>query len=140
MSTRQSQKVIDLVEKAIAFYQTSGKEIALAEYMNPRGKFAQKELYVFALDVNGIMLAHGINEKFAGKNFSDLKDSDGKPFIREILETAKTKGSGWVEYKWYHPVNKKELVKDLYFKKVDDMVVCSGVYKEEEDISALDLL
>jgi cytochrome c len=140
MSTRKPQKVIDLVEKAATFYQASGKEIALAEYMNPRGQFALKELYVFALDLNGIMLAHGINEKFAGKNFIDLKDSDGKPFIREIVETAHTQGSGWVEYKWYHPVNKKELLKTVYFKKVEDMIICSGVYKEEEDIMALDLL
>jgi cytochrome c len=140
MSTRKPQKVIDLVERAVAFYKSSGKEIALAEYMNPRGQFAQKELYVFALDLNGIMLAHGINEKFAGKNFMELKDSDGKLFIREIVDTANAQGSGWVEYKWYHPVTKKELLKTVFFKKVVDMIVCSGVYKEEEDILAMDLL
>jgi len=41
------------------------------------------------------MLAHGVNEKFVGKDFIDLKDSDGKAsFIKEIVDIANSKGSG----------------------------------------------
>lgn len=135
--TREQEKVMKWVGKAIAFYKTSGKDIALAEFMNPRGQFIKDQQYVFVLDLNGIMLAHGINEKFAGKNFIDLKDSDGKTFIQEIIDNAKTGGSGWVDYKWYHPVNKEERPKTVYFEKIDDVIICSGVYK---DIIELDLL
>ena len=138
--TRQPKEVMELVEQALAFYQASGKDIALAEYATPKGRFAQQQLYVFALDLEGIMLAHGINERFAGKNFLEVKDSAGKLFIKEILDIAKTQGSGWVEYKWYHPVTRRELPKSVYFKKIDDTIICSGLYKEEEDIYMLDLL
>jgi signal transduction histidine kinase len=131
---------MELVEQALAFYQASGKDIALAEYATPKGQFAQQQLYVFALDLEGIMLAHGINERFAGKNFLEVKDSAGKLFIKEIIDIAKTQGSGWVEYKWYHPVTRRELPKSVYFKKIDDTIICSGLYKEEEDIYMLDLL
>jgi signal transduction histidine kinase len=97
--------------------------------MSPKGQFVQDQMYIFALDPNGIMLAHGVNEKFVGKNFIDLKDSDGKSFIKEIVDTANAKGGGWVQYKWYHPETKKVLPKAVYFDKVDDVIICSGVYE-----------
>ena len=52
------------MSKAIAFYKASGKEIALAEFTNPKGPFIQDEMYIFVLDPKGIMIAHGVNEKY----------------------------------------------------------------------------
>jgi len=118
------------VDKALHFYNASGKRIALAEYTNPHGQFVQDEMYIYVLNRKGTMLAHGVNERFVGEDFSDLKDFDGKSFIKDILETANTQGSGWVEYKWSNPVTKEVLPKKVYFKKVDDLIICSGVYKQ----------
>jgi len=118
------------VENAVAFYKASGKRIALAEYTNPNGQFVQDEMYLYALNPKGTMLAHGVNENFVGEEFIDIMDYDGKSFIKEIVEIANTKGSGWVEYKWYNPVTKEVLPKTVYFRKVDDLIICSGVYKE----------
>ena len=134
MSTGRSKEVSNWVQKARDFYKSAGKEIAFAEYTNPRGQFTQKQLYVFALDLNGRMLAHGVNEKFVGKDFINLKDSDGKPFIREIVDTANSKGSGWVEYRWFNPASKNWTPKIAYFEKVDDLIVCSAVYREEFEL------
>jgi cytochrome c len=89
-------------------------------------------MYVYALNPRGTMLAHGVNEKFVGEEFIDIKDYDGKSFIREVVDIANTKGSGWVEYKWYNPVTKEILPKMVYYKKVDDLIICSGVYKESQ--------
>jgi cytochrome c len=120
------------VEQAISFYKAVGKDVALAEFSNPNGMFVQGELYVFILSPTGTMLAHGVNERFVGLNFIDVKDSNGKPFNREIVETANTKGDGWVDYKWYHPRRNKVLPKLAYFQKADDLIFCSAVYKYEE--------
>lgn len=117
------------VKGAIAFYRACGKRIALAEYTNPKGPFVQDEMYLFVLNPRGTMLAHGVNERFIGEDFSELKDSDGKSFIKEMLNTSNTQGSGWVEYKWFNPVTKEVLPKIVYFEKVDDLIICSGVYK-----------
>ena len=130
MSKKQPKEVINWVQKARDFYKSAGKEIAFAEYTNPRGQFTQKQLYVFALDLNGVMLAHGINERFVGEDFMGLSDSDGKLFIRDIVEAANAKGSGWIEYKWFHPLTKEWLPKIAYFEKVDDLIIVSAVYKE----------
>jgi len=118
------------VENAIDFYKISGKRIALAEFTNPNGQFVKDDMYIFALNPKGTMLAHGVNEKFVGEEFVDIQDCDGKRFIKEILEVANATGSGWIEYKWYNPITRKVLPKTVYFKKVDDLIVCSGVYKE----------
>lgn len=131
MSKRDKEDAKKWVEKAVAFYRASGKRIALAEYTNPNGQFVHDEMYIYALNPRGTMLAHGVNEKFVGEEFIDIKDYDGKSFIKVIVDAANKDGSGWVEYKWYNPVTKEVLPKIVYFKKVDDLIICSGVYKEE---------
>jgi cytochrome c len=129
MSQRNVEDAKTWVERAAAFYKASGKRIALAEYTNPNGQFVQDEMYIYALNPRGTMLAHGVNEKFVGEEFIDIKDYDGKKFIKEIVDVANKEGSGWVTYKWYNPVTKEVLPKKLYFKKVEDLIICSGVYE-----------
>ncbi len=116
------------VDDAKTFYLTSGKRIALAEFTNPCGMFSEGQFYIFVLNCKGIMLAHGVNERFVGEDFLDIKDFEGKHFIKEIVNTATEKGSGWVEYKWYHPKTKQVLPKAVYFEKVDNLIICCGAY------------
>ena len=94
------------VEKAIAFYRANGKGTALAEFSSPHGRLVRDGQYVYVLDVNGTMLAHPVNAKYVGKDFYRIQDSDGKHFIKEIVDTANNGGSGWVEYKWFNPARK----------------------------------
>ncbi len=128
MSLRPKEDARNWVEEAKNFYIASGKRIALAEFSNRRGGFVRDEMYIFVLGSKGTMLAHGINERFIGEDFIHLKDTDGKHFIKEIVSTANAKGSGWVDYKWFHPVNKQTAPKSVYFEKIDDLIICSGVY------------
>lgn len=116
------------VDEARHFYIITGKRTALAEFTNPAGMFTEGEMYIFVLNSKGTMLAHGVNENFIGQEFLHIEDADGKPFIKEIVDTANSVGLGWVEYKWYHPKTKKVLPKTVYFEKVDDLIICSGVY------------
>ena len=130
MKGRTKEDAKDWVSNAISFYKASGKRIALAEFTNPNGQFRQDEMYIYVLNPRGTMLAHGVNERFVGEEFMGLTDSDGKFFIREIVDTANAKGSGWVEYKWFHPVTKEWLQKVAYCEKVDDLIVVSAVYEQ----------
>ena len=130
MSLRSKNEGKKLVEQAIAFYKFSGKRIALAAFTDLAGMFVKGEMYIYVLSPTGTMLAHGVNEKFVGEDFIDLMDSDGKHFIKEIVDTANAKGSGWVEYKWYNPATKDWRPKIVYFEKVDNLIICTGVYEE----------
>ena len=140
MTAHQPKKAEDWVERAKAFCNATGKEIAMAEFTNPRGQFVQNQQYIFVLDLDANMLAHGMNQLFVGKNFMEVKDTTGKKFIKEIVSMAKEKGAGWIEYNWSDPVTKKTLPKTLYFEKVDNMIICCGTYREIPDPSELELL
>ena len=130
MLEKSQERAKEWVAKAIDFYKASGTEIAVAEFTNSKGPYVQDEMYIFVLDNKGTMIAHGVNEKFTGKNFIDLKDAAGKSFIREIIDRANTDGKGWIDYQWYNPVNKEMKPKSVYFEKVDDLIFCSGIYIE----------
>jgi len=121
------------VEDAIAHIKAVGKRIALAEFSNPRGRFVRDQFYIYVLSPTGTMLAHGVNERFVGEDFTEVRDSHGKPFIKEILEVANTKGSGWVDYRWYHPRRKRVFPKIAYCQKYEDFIICSAVYNDEEE-------
>jgi len=75
-----------------------------------------------------MMLAHGENVDFVGLDFYSVKDLEGRNFIQEIIETAKEKGYGAVEYIWFHPLSRSYENKTVYFEKVDSIIICSGIY------------
>ncbi|RJF98998.1 cache domain-containing protein [Noviherbaspirillum saxi] len=119
-----------MVKKAVSYIKDHGKEKALAEFSNPSGEFKKGELYIFVTNVQGKMLAHGANAKLIGKDLMDLKDADGKPFVKEYTDLANAKGSGWSDYKWVNPNTKAIEHKSTYVQKVDDLVVGCGIYNK----------
>ncbi len=116
------------VEEAIAFYRANPTAVALAEFSNPQGRFVRNKQYIFVLDFTGLMLAHGANQKYVGKNFYHIMDSNGKPFIKEIVDIANVDGYGHVEYRWVDPVTKTDRAKIVYFEQADGIIICSGIY------------
>ena len=82
---------------------------------------------VYGLD--GTVRAHGANEKMIGKNLIELKDVDGKAFVKERVELAASKGTFWQDYKFTNPTNKKIEPKSMYCEKLEDTAVCGGIYK-----------
>jgi cytochrome c len=119
-----------LVKKAVDFMKANGKEKALAEFSNPKGKFVNGDLYIFVYDMNGKCLAHGFNQKMIGKDLKEMKDPDGKFYVKERIEIAKTKGSGWQDYKFTNPTSKKLENKTAYIEKYEDLIVGCGAYKK----------
>jgi cytochrome c len=118
-----------LLDKAVAFYKANGQEKAFAAFNDSKGQFVSKDLYIFALDVNGKILSHGANAGLIGKDMIGTKDADGKLFMKEMVETAKTKGKGTVDYKWENPKTKIVEQKSSYVEKVDGVVLGCGYYK-----------
>ena len=119
-----------LVKMAAAYVKYQGKEKALAEISTPKGMFDKGELYVFAYDLNGVMLAHPKNPSLIGQNLIAVPDTEGKLFRKEIVEKAKSQGSGWVDYVYLNPETNKQEHKTTYFQKVADIILCCGVYQD----------
>jgi cytochrome c len=124
------EEAVAMVKKAVVLIKSDGKEKAFSAISDPSNTaFHDRDLYVYVYDLNGVALAHGNNPKMVGKPLIGLKDNEGKLMIKEMVELAKTKGSGWVDFKWPNPVTKTVETKSGYVEKVDDMFVGSGIYK-----------
>lgn len=118
-----------LLDKAVAYYKANGQEKAFAAFNDPKGAFVNKDLYIFALDLNGKILAHGANATLIGKDMMGTKDADGKLFMKDMVGVAKEKGKGSVDYKWESPKTKKVEAKSSYVEKIDSIVLGCGYYK-----------
>ncbi len=118
-----------MVKKGVAFINANGKEKGTAEISNKTGQFIDRDLYLVVYALDGTVRAHGANDKMIGKNLIDLKDVDGKEFVKERVELAKTKGTFWQDYKFTDPTTKKIAPKSMYCEKLDDAAVCGGIYK-----------
>lgn len=118
-----------IVKKAIAHIRSVGIGKASEDFTNRKGEFVKLDLYVTLYNMQGIVLAHGQNKKSIGKDMMDLKDPDGKEFIKERMAWAQSKGTFWQEYKFTDPVTKKVLPKEMYCETVSKVVACAGVYK-----------
>lgn len=118
-----------MVKKGVAFIKANGKDKGYAEISNKAGQFKYQDLYLVVYGLDGTVFAHGANEKMVGKNLIDLKDIDGKAFVKERVEMAKAKPSFWQDYKFTNPETKKVEPKAMYCERLDDTVVCGGIYK-----------
>ncbi|CAK0777021.1 hypothetical protein CCP4SC76_6280001 [Gammaproteobacteria bacterium] len=45
------------------------------------------------------------------------------------MDLARSKGKFWQDYKFTDPLTKKIKPKQMYCEKLDETVVCAGVYK-----------
>jgi len=60
---------------------------------------------VYVTDLAYTILAHPVNPKLIGQYIVDVPDVDGKLYRKEMVKLAKTKGHGWVNYKYKNPVS-----------------------------------
>lgn len=63
---------------------------------------AGSEGYLFAYDLNGVNVMHGVNPALEGRNLWDFQDPNGAYLIRELVGAARN-GGGYVPYGWQHP-------------------------------------
>ncbi|MDH5264292.1 MAG: cache domain-containing protein [Betaproteobacteria bacterium] len=120
-----------MVDKAIAFMKKNGREKAFAEINNKKGQFTDRDLYIFVYDMKGKVLAHGSNEKLIGKDVIEVRDVDGKHYVKERIEMM-SKGpdaKGWQDYKFMNPVSRQIEQKSAYLRRYEDMIIGCGIYK-----------
>ena len=109
----QKDRAQSLVKEAVAFAKKNGKDALLKETSQGQGRFHVKsgdELFIFIYDFQGVCLASGF-------------------FFQEMITICKTKGSGWVDYKYPNPKNGKVEAKTSWVENLDGWVVGCGAYK-----------
>ena len=122
-------EAVAMVKKAVAAIKAEGPDKAYKEIDDRNGQFVDRDLYIVVYGMDGMVLAHGADAKRIGTNQMNDKDADGKEFVKERIELAKTHDSFWQSYKFMNPVTKKVEPKQMYCERLEQTVVCGGVYK-----------
>ena len=133
LAQAQSPKAENIVKRAIAYAKANGVVKLVEQTNRPDGVYhvgSGSELYLYLYDLKGLMVANGYKTELVGKSRWDAKDPDGKFFVREFLAVAKSKGSGWVDYKYSNPLDSKIEAKTSYIELYEDHVFCCGTYKK----------
>ena len=81
-----TRKLVTLVTAAAELIRIKG-EAAFNDFHQSGSRWRQGETYIFVLDPEGNMLVHP-DPDLEGKNQLNLKDINGKPIIRGLLEAA----------------------------------------------------
>ena len=120
------------VENAAAYAKENGKEAALKEFNDVNGSFIDGELYVFAYDMNGTVIALPYQQELLGTLRTGISDLNGVEFIDGSIDVA-SDGSGSIYYIYPNPEdNFQKEFKLSYVVPVDnDWFVGSGIYLPE---------
>ena len=118
------------VADAKAYARAYGKERALAEFNDMGGQFVSGDLYIFAYDYNGTVLAWPYRPGEIGKNRLDATDPMGTYHIRAMIEAAES-GGGMVDYYSVNPETNSTDLKISYITDVDGTwLIGAGRYME----------
>jgi cytochrome c len=120
-----------MVKRGVVALKAAGKDRdkLYAEVTAQSPRWANQELYLVVYGLDGVVRAHGANARLVGAAMLEMLDVDGRPYIKERIQQAKAKGSFWQSYKYINPATKKIEPKRMYCERLDDSVVCAGIYK-----------
>jgi len=93
-------------------------------------EFNDRDLYPFANEIDGVLLANGLSAAMIGKNLAAIKDPNGKSPGEAMNAIAKSGQPGWVDYSWPNPTTKKIESKSVYVEPVAGAkyFIAVGVY------------
>jgi cytochrome c len=126
-------EVVAKVKEAATMIINEGQDAAFKEINNKEGKFVWKDTYVFVMDLEGTLLARPFRQQGIGENLMDWKDKSDSPRypIKEMVDLAKGKGEGWVEYMYPKPNEEAPSEKISYVYRVpgQNLFVGAGIYE-----------
>lgn len=118
-----------LSQKAQAAVNEMGSEQAFAAFAAADGGFQDRDLYVFCMDMEGVMLSHAIKPELVGKNLLDF-DKYGDTLFKNMIAVASSTGMGWVDYNWPYPGTEEIREKTSYVMTNEQGFFCGvGAYK-----------
>jgi cytochrome c len=111
-----SKNIEALVTKAAAEVDKRGKD-AFADFHKRGSAWLSGDLYIFVYNFDGIVLVNGAFPQNEGLD-TQQPGQASRAFSAAFIETAKTKGSGWVSYMYAKPGQTALSQKWSYVKKV----------------------
>ncbi|MDM0042105.1 cache domain-containing protein [Variovorax sp. J22G21] len=88
--------------------------------------------YFFVYDLDGRSLMHSRQPELVGQNLRELRDSQGRPTIQDLIAQAR-RGGGFVEYQWRKPSSAQTAPKLGYVTALPrwNWMVGTGLYLDD---------
>jgi HAMP domain-containing protein len=147
---RRKDSLADIMSTLIASLEGLRRQVALgvlteeqaqrqALEMIPTIRYGNND-YVFTFDTEMNAIAHP-DPEIQGRNLIDLRDTDGKEFIREMQEVA-LGGGGYLDYKWIRLGEETPSPKVAYAIPYEPWgwILGNGLYVDDIDGQAADRL
>ena len=95
-------------------------------------------IYTIVYQMDGTCLLQSREPKEVDSNGLETTDSEGKKYIKAMIETAKTSGKGWLDFQWMDPEAKKMRTNGIYFQKIEGQEAVLGcVFPENRNAPVL---
>lgn len=126
---------VDLLRKGFRFMKANGLSAATEAITTIyENDFRYGDLYLAIYSLEGECLAHGGKPALVGRNYWNVKDQDGKFYVRSMIKKAQVE-PGWIDYKI------RNLFKSSYVEKIDlgteSYVMACGLYPISKRESAI---
>lgn len=133
----ETRRLVAFVEDAASEFSLKGRA-AFAEFGEKGSIWLKGDRYLFVYDLTGVCRFHPVSPELVGKNILGIKDLNGKPMIREIVQIASDSlhPHGWVHYLWMEPGEIYPEWKSSYIMRVRDpegniYAIGSGNYRQK---------
>jgi methyl-accepting chemotaxis protein len=123
-----AEEAMALVGRALEYRSRTPRDPFVRDLSEPGKGFHDRDMYVFALDRQGVYRAFGGKPEKVGSKVQDIPGVDGQALLSSIVAQAEME-PGWVEYDIANPVSGTIQGKMSYVVKVDDLYLGCGVYK-----------
>ena len=119
----------DMVDQAAAAFSADRESAILAIQDPGNDLYHDGELYVFVLDGNMTMVAHGATPDLVGTSLYDLTDTQDTN-LGELFEENRSPYGRWVEYYWPNPATESDEseLKLTWAKARSGHVFAVGIY------------
>ncbi|HSI70043.1 MAG TPA: cache domain-containing protein [Gillisia sp.] len=125
----------EMVNQAATLIEEQGRE-AFDLLRDKKGPFYFMETYIFVTSPDGTELVNPAQPYLEGKNLLDMKDLKGDFVVKNEIDLAMEKDSGWLEMSWFRPGTNTPAPKLTFVKKAEangeTFIVGSGFYLEKE--------
>ncbi|SDM94462.1 methyl-accepting chemotaxis protein [Methylobacterium phyllostachyos] len=107
---------------------------AFAEFRRKGSGWRYGDVYLFVVDMRGIVLFNAAHPDREGRDLLHERDADGKRFHQDFIDTVDRFGSGWVDYMFPKPGQSVPTVKWSYVCAAQvagaQALIGAGVYVE----------
>jgi len=119
-----------VVRQCADMFKEKGNEATLQAINDSKGPFVKGDIYIFALSMDNVMVAHPHERLLKRMPMNNIKDNNGVFFFQKFKEIAEKQGSGWVEYLWAKPGEKEASPKRSFIMKVpgENLYIGAGYY------------